>query len=306
MGMVYREVKQATIDIEMMFDLLWTECRDHWTVPAPHRCSSSEGRVQIRGRASFSLRSARGKSCAACRSKCRRARRWPSSGPSGAGKSTISRLMFRFYEPSAGRITIDGQDVAAVTQDELAREDRHGAAGHGAVQRHDRLQHPLRPLGRLRRGGARRRAAGADRPVHRNRAGGLFGAGRGARAEAVRRREAAGGDRPHDFEGAADPHSRRSNLGAGFSFTEREIQASLEQVSRGRTTLVIAHRLSTIVGADEIIVLDAGRIVERGTHDGLLGAPRASTPRCGTASTRSTRPRRRCVGRGQGRFRRRP
>ena len=80
------------------------------------------------------------------------------------------------------------------------------------------------------------------------------------------------------------------------SFTEREIQAALERVSRGRTTLVIAHRLSTVVNADEILVLDKGVIAERGTPRGSARARRRSMRRCGTASARSTRRRRRCGG----------
>ena len=81
-------------------------------------------------------------------------------GPSGAGKSTLARLLYRFYDLTGGRITIDGQDIAQVTQASLARRDRHRPAGHRAVQRHDRLQHRLWPRGRGRRprSSARRRA----------------------------------------------------------------------------------------------------------------------------------------------------
>ena len=88
------------------------------------------------------------------------------------------------------------------------------------------------------------------------------------------------------------------------SHTEKEIQDALERVSKGRTTLVIAHRLSTIVGADEIIVLDQGEIVERGTHFALLAAERAlcqhvEPPARGRGSAREARPRRRRRGRAQ-------
>ena len=85
-------------------------------------------------------------------------------GPSGAGKSTLARLLYRFYDVTGGRITIDGQDIAHVTQASLRARDRHRAAGHRAVQRHDRLQHRLWPRGRgRRRDRARRRAARRSR-----------------------------------------------------------------------------------------------------------------------------------------------
>ncbi len=135
-------------------------------------------------------------------------------GPSGAGKSTISRILFRFYELSR-RARADrrpghqGRDASLA-----ARGDRHGSAGYRAVQRHHRIQYPLRQARREPGRGARGGAARADRRLHHDAAARLRLAGRRARPEAVRRREAARGDRPHHPEGAADPDARRGDLGA--------------------------------------------------------------------------------------------
>jgi ATP-binding cassette subfamily B protein len=190
-------------------------------------------------------------------------------GPSGAGKSTIARLLFRFYDVDAGSIEIDGQDIRNVTQDSLRRAI--GVVPQDTVLFND--------------------------TIYYNIAYGRPGAPRAAIEEAARLA------RIHDFvAGLPDGYEtmvgeRGLKLSGGEkqrvaiarvilkapqilifdeatsaldTKTEREIQDSLAEVSAGRTTLVIAHRLSTIVDADEILVLEGGRIVERGHHAELL------------------------------------
>ena len=132
-------------------------------------------------------------------------------GPSGSGKSTIGRLLFRFYDVTGGAVLIDGQDLRDVTQASLRAADRHGAAGHRALQRHDLLQHRLRPAGGEPRRGRGGGAGGADPRLHQPAAAGLRHHGRRARAEALGRREAAGRDRAHAAEGPADPAARRGD-----------------------------------------------------------------------------------------------
>ena len=154
MGMVYRDIKQAIVDIELMFDILEQnpEIQDR---PGAPPLVVSRGRGPFR-ECRVQLRSRRAKSCAAFPSRRRRARRSRSSGRRAPANRRSRACCFASMNPRAGRITIDGQDIGAVTQASLARSDRHGAAGHGAVQRHDPLQHPLRPRRRDRRRGRRR------------------------------------------------------------------------------------------------------------------------------------------------------
>ena len=216
-------------------------------------------------------------------------------GPSGAGKSTISRLLFRFYDIQGGAVLIDGQDVRDVTQESLRARDRHGAAGHRAVQRHHRLQHPLRPRRRQRGGGAQGRRAGPDRTVHRTGCPTATASMVGERGLKL-----SGGEKQRVAIARtilkAPPILMLDEATSALdSHTEQEIQAALDLVSRGRTTIVIAHRLSTVISADEIIVLKDGEIAERGTHAGPARASTASMPRCGTASARRPRPRSACA-----------
>ena len=145
MGMVYREIKQAVTDIEIMFSILARdpEIKDR---PDAKPLDVRKGMVRFED-VRFAYDPAR-QILKGLSFEVPAGRTVAIVGPSGAGKSTISRLLFRFYDLTGGRITIDGQDIRERDAAFAARRDRHGPAGHGAVQRHDPLQHPLRPLGR--------------------------------------------------------------------------------------------------------------------------------------------------------------
>jgi ATP-binding cassette subfamily B protein len=266
MGMVYREIKQAVTDIETMFSILTRkpEIEDR---PGAPPLKVTNGTIRFED-VTFSYEPARpilkglsfevpaGHTVAVV-------------GPSGAGKSTISRLLFRFYDVTGGRILIDGQDIRNVTQTSL-----RGAIGmvpQDTVLFNDTIRYNIR-YGRWEASDAEveeaARLAQIDDFIRL--------APRGYETEVGERGlKLSGGEKQRvaiartilkgppillldEATSALDSH------------TEKEIQDALERVSESRTTLVIAHRLSTIVGADEIIVLDQGVIVERGAHFELL------------------------------------
>jgi ATP-binding cassette subfamily B protein len=266
MGMLYREIKQALIDIDDMFRILEKnpEIEDR---PGAKPLEVTSGAVRfedvrfayiperpiLKG-ISFDVPA--GKTVAIV-------------GPSGAGKSTISRLLFRFYEPTSGRILIDGQDIAEVQQTSLRAAI--GMVPQDTVLFNDTIGYNIR-YGRwdaspeeLREAA---RLAQTDRFIS-------------ALPEGY---ETAVGERGLKLSGGEKQRVAIARTilkgppvlvldeatSALDSFTEKEIQDALDRVSRGRTTVVIAHRLSTVIGADEIIVLDQGVIVERGTHPELL------------------------------------
>ena len=266
MGMVYREVKQATIDIEMMFDILGQNAEiadrpgakplvvEQGVVRFEHVRFAYDGRRQILHDVSFEIPA--GKTVAVV-------------GPSGAGKSTLSRLLFRFYEPSSGRITIDGQDIGAITQTSL--RDAIGMVPQDTVLFNDTIGYNIR-YGRWSATDAEVHEAARLAQIDQ-----FIAVAPGGYTAQVGERglKLSGGEKQRvaiarTILKAPPVLILDEATSALDTFTEREIQASLAQVSRGRTTLVIAHRLSTIVDADEILVLDAGHIVERGTHVGLL------------------------------------
>ncbi len=266
MGMVYREIKQAIVDIGAMFDIL-EQNPEITDLPGAAELKVTAGAVRfenvefhydanrqiLRG---VSFEAPAGHTIAIV-------------GPSGAGKSTISRLLFRFYEPSAGRITIDGQDIRAVTQTSLR-------AAIGMVPQ-DTVLFNDTVLYNIRYG----REGATDEEVRE--------AAQNARIDAFIRSLPQGygaqvGERGLKLSGGEKQRVAIARTilkgppilvldeatSALDSFTEREIQVALERVSEGRTTLIIAHRLSTVVHADEILVLDKGVIAERGKHEELL------------------------------------
>jgi ATP-binding cassette subfamily B protein len=266
LGMVYRNIKQSLTDLEQMMSLLKIrpEVEDRPAAPAlivrrgavafrnvdfrydPRRRILADIDFEVPPGASLAI-----------------------VGPSGAGKSTIARLLFRFYDVDGGTIEIDGQDIRDVTQDSLRRAI--GVVPQDTVLFNDTIFYNI----------------AYGRP--------------GASREEIE--EAARLARIHDFvAGLPDGYDtmvgeRGLKLSGGEkqrvaiarvilkapqilifdeatsaldTKTEREIQASLAEVATDRTTLVIAHRLSTVVDADQILVLDHGRIVERGHHRDLL------------------------------------
>jgi ATP-binding cassette subfamily B protein len=266
MGMVYREIKQAVIDIESMFAILARkpEIADK---PGAKDLVVAQGAIRFEN-VHFSYDPDReilkglsfvvpaGHTVAVV-------------GPSGAGKSTISRLLFRFYEVTGGRISIDGQDIRDVTQNSL--RSAIGMVPQDTVLFNDTIRYNIR-YGRWEASDAdveeAARLAQIDDFIRLSPKGyetevgerGLKLSGGEKQRVAIARTILKG---PpilllDEATSALDSH------------TEREIQDALDRVSKNRTSLVIAHRLSTIVGADEIIVLDQGEIVERGTHHELL------------------------------------
>ncbi|WP_417668057.1 ABCB family ABC transporter ATP-binding protein/permease [Roseibium sp.] len=265
-GFIYREIRQGLADIESMFDLLGVPveiedkegARDLEAVEGEIafenvRFHYDESRPILK---SVDFKVPAGKSVAIV-------------GPSGAGKSTISRLLFRFYDVTGGAVRIDGQDLRNVTQTSV----RHaiGMVPQDTVLFNDTIAYNIR-YGRPDASDEEVREAARMAQIHDfiERLPDGYASEVGERGLKL-----SGGEKQRvaiartilksppilildEATSALDTH------------TEREIQTALDQVSKNRTTLVIAHRLSTVVNADQIIVLEAGEIVERGTHTELI------------------------------------
>jgi ATP-binding cassette, subfamily B, heavy metal transporter len=279
LGVLYREIKQSLTDLDKMFTLMEKErevadrpgalplrARPHpnpppggeggrgWTVRFEHVTFAYEPARTILHDVSFEIPA--GKTVAVV-------------GPSGSGKSTLARLLYRFYDVQQGRITIDGQDVREVTQASVRQAI--GIVPQDTVLFNDTVEYNI-----------------------------AYGRPGASRAEVE---EAARAARIHDFI-ASTPKGYGTMVGerglklsggekqrvaiartllkdppilifdeatsALDSANERAIQAELKSAAQNKTALVIAHRLSTVVDAHEILVMEAGRIVERGTHQQLL------------------------------------
>jgi ATP-binding cassette, subfamily B, heavy metal transporter len=266
MGMVYREIKQAVIDIEKMFAILGRkpEIEDK---PGAKPLDVKRGAIRFEN-VSFAYEPER-EILKGITFEVPAGHTVAVVGPSGAGKSTISRLLFRFYEVSGGRISIDGQDIRDVTQKSLRMAI--GMVPQDTVLFNDTIRYNIR-YGRWEATNEEveeaARLAQIDHFIRMS--------PKGYETEVGERGlKLSGGEKQRVAIARTILKSPPILLldeatSALDSHTEREIQDALHRVSQNRTTLVIAHRLSTIVGADEIIVLNQGVIAERGTHHQLL------------------------------------
>ena len=265
-GSSYREIKQGLIDVEQMFALLKVnaEISDQ---PGAAPLAVDDAEVEFRN-VSFAYDAERpilkglsfevpaGKTVAIV-------------GPSGAGKSTISRLLFRLYDVSGGKIMIDGQDIRNVTQSTLRASI--GMVPQDTVLFNDTIRYNIR-YGRPGATDEEVEAAAKLAQIHDF----VISLPKGYDAMVGERGLKLSGGEKQRVSIARTILKGPPVLildeatSALDSFTEHQIQAALKKVSENRTTLVIAHRLSTVVDADEIIVLDKGCVAERGSHDGLL------------------------------------
>ena len=266
LGVMYREIKQALTDLDKMFGLLERN-REVDDAPGAQPLQVREGTVRFE-HVNFAYDPARpilhdlsfeipaGKTVAVV-------------GPSGAGKSTLARLLYRFYDVSGGRITIDGQDIRQVTQGSL--RGSIGIVPQDTVLFNDTVQYNI-AYGRP--GATREDVEGAAKAAHIH---AFISATPKGYDTMVGERglKLSGGEKQR----VAIARTLLKNppilifdeaTSALDSANERAIQAELRAVSQGKTALVIAHRLSTVVDAHEIVVLEAGRVVERGPHAELL------------------------------------
>jgi ATP-binding cassette, subfamily B, heavy metal transporter len=266
LGVIYREIKQSLIDMEKMFALLGQN-REIADAPGAQPLLARGGAVrfddvrfgydadrEILHGVSFEIPA--GKTVAIV-------------GPSGSGKSTLARLMFRFYDVGSGRIAIDGQDIRAVTQKSL--REAIGIVPQDTVLFNDTVEYNI-AYGRT--GADRHAVEGAARSAHIH--GFIVSTPKGYDTIVGERGlKLSGGEKQR----VAIARTLLKNppimifdeaTSALDSANERAIQAELQSAARNRTALVIAHRLSTVVDAHQILVMEEGRIVERGTHGELV------------------------------------
>jgi ATP-binding cassette, subfamily B, heavy metal transporter len=266
LGWVYRSIRQGLIDMEAMFDLVDTpaEVVDE---PDARALLVTTGAVRFEGvrfgydpgreiLSGLDLDIPPGTSCAIV-------------GPSGAGKSTIARLLYRFYDPTVGRIMIDDQDIAEISQKSLRAAI--GIVPQDTVLFNDTIGYNI---------GYGREGASHDE---------IEGAARGAAIDRFitalpEKYDSTVGERGLKLSGGEKQRVAIARTllknppilvldeatSALDSRTEDAIQQTLDRIAQSRTTIMIAHRLSTIVNADQIVVLDNGQVVERGTHEQLL------------------------------------